>query len=279
MESDKYEKKYKKSKKKNQKLKKKNQKLEKFMQKNNLWDDWLEETESDDDDEEIQETEDVKNCRNFFYDVSISYNSEKIVNYILNDIINLIEEKVNLIKCLNETYSAYRKHGARSNKKTNILHKGLIKILKKCFPKNYIFYDEIKIKCYNASGTKKCDIVAYNKDNKLTHIFPVKFPLGNYKQNKNNYLENMIGEIILLEMCNEGVEIIPINIFPYKVPYKKQDKTIQKMEIITDKDVAPYNDKNLFDKSIVIRVDIDYERHIVKDISYHKKGLKDIIFS
>ena len=70
-----------------------------------------------------------------------------------------------------------------------------------------------------------------------------------------------------------------INIFPYKVPYKKQDKTIQKMEIITDKDVAPYNDKNLFDKSIVIRVDIDYERHIVKDISYHKKGLKDIIFS
>jgi len=131
-----------------------------------------------------------------------------------------------------ETFSIYLEHGGRSKKKTDFLHTWLAEDIQASLIDGGEVKIEQKVPSINASGTKNCDIVAY-RNGQVIGIFPVKFIMTNYKQNKNNSWENLTGEIMHLKWGNPNVPIIPINIIFNRVPYCQNSLLIKNYEEIT----------------------------------------------
>lgn len=157
------------------------------------------------------------------------------------DLNSVIESKIILYN-LNKTYDLYFKHGSRSNKKVNYFHNFIKNIIKKHINNNnnYKVYLEQCIPSINSSNKKRCDIVVY-KNNKPYIIFPTKIIMTNYKQNKNNFWENLTGELIHLKWANKNINIIPINIYIDKTPYLDKNGIIKKIELIDKTDIHIYN--------------------------------------
>ena len=65
--------------------------------------------------------------------------------------------------------------------------------------------------------------------------------MTNYKQNKNNFWENLTGELIHLKWANKNINIIPINIYIDKTPYLDKNGIIKKIELIDKTDIHIYN--------------------------------------
>lgn len=138
---------------------------------------------------------------------------------------------------LTEVFDIYINCGSRSSKKVDLLHNRIKNMINNVINKtnNKEIYKcelECNIPCCNASGKKKCDIVIF-KNNVPYIIFPVKFIMTNYKQNKNNAWENVTGELTQIRWANKEIHIIPINIIFNQVPYLKTDKKIERFETIT----------------------------------------------
>lgn len=144
-------------------------------------------------------------------------------------------ESNSLITVLQNASIKYFEYDSRSPQKVNVLHNGI-----KCILEKYIISANIQ-NCYvkleqmvpaqNISGTKRCDIVVY-KDNIIRIVIPVKFIMSNYKQNKNNMLENLIGECVIMKHANKGLHIIPFNVIFNYIPYLDNQKRIKKFEKI-----------------------------------------------
>lgn len=132
---------------------------------------------------------------------------------------------------IRETFTIYIQHGGRSKQKTDFLHTWLSEDIKECIVGGEVKIEQ-KVPSLNASGTKNCDIVAY-RNGAIVAIFPVKFVMTNYKQNKNNSWENLTGEIMHLKWANPNVPIIPINIIFNQVPYCQSSSLIKNYEEIT----------------------------------------------
>lgn len=144
---------------------------------------------------------------------------------------------------INETYNTYMQHGgSRSPAKVNYFHGKIKEELELIFTesKGYSVKLECKIPSRNLTGYKRCDIVVFKNDK--THIiFPVKLIMTNYKQNKASSFENITGELFHLSKANPDVNIVPINIFMNKTPYRRADGTIKSFENITSSDILGYN--------------------------------------
>lgn len=148
----------------------------------------------------------------------------------------IVLEGRRLILAIQTATKLYFNHGSRSSKKVDYFH-NFIKneiehFIKK--PNNEQQYSvdiEKYITCMNSTGKKKCDIVVY-KNKKPIIVFPVKIIMTNYKQNKNNYFEQQVGEFSLLKWANPQLNIIPINIILSNVPYLKKTQEIIKFESI-----------------------------------------------
>jgi hypothetical protein len=137
------------------------------------------------------------------------------------------------MKLIEETIQLYFINGARSSKKVDYLHKGIIELIEKKIPPYYKLLLEENVKSYNTTECKKCDIVIQDtRTNTIKYVFPVKFMMTNYKQNKNNYWESLTGECCHLKWKNPDINIIPINIIFNRVPYLDSDKKIKKFEDI-----------------------------------------------
>jgi hypothetical protein len=157
--------------------------------------------------------------------------------------IKLLLEEKRFIQILNETYETYFKYGSRSSKKVDYFHSSIKDILEQYFTceKGYDIKLEYNIKSCNSSKKKKCDIVVL-KNNIPYIIFPVKIIMTNYKQNKNNFWENLTGELSQIKWFNPDIRIIPINIFMDKTPYLKNSKEIKHFESVTPSDIEIYNE-------------------------------------
>jgi len=137
------------------------------------------------------------------------------------------------IQNIKKVFDIYLESGARSCKKTDALHNFIANQIRKCLPStDYSVQLEYEISSLNASGTKRCDIVLF-RFGKPFCVFPVKFIMTNYFQNKNNNWENLTGEISQLKWAGAVKHIIPINIIFNKTPYLNKDGTIQKFEHVT----------------------------------------------
>ncbi len=147
--------------------------------------------------------------------------------------IQLMFKQQFFLKMINRAFYEYNLHGARSSKKVDFIHTYLAKEITNVFnDNNYKTKLECKIPSYNASSNKQCDITLFYNDNALA-IFPVKFIMSNYLQNKNNYWEALTGEVIHLRWANPTLLIYPINIMFSSVPYLKRNKIITRYENIS----------------------------------------------
>lgn len=140
------------------------------------------------------------------------------------------DEENKFLSIVGDTFDEYLNSGARSNKKTLVLHTGLKNLIQVQLPGYNVVIEE-NVKSINSSGKKSCDIVAY-KDGVPSIIFPVKNIMTNYYQNKNNSWENLTGEIVHLKKANEDIHIIPINIIFNSIPYCERSKQIKHFESI-----------------------------------------------
>jgi len=143
---------------------------------------------------------------------------------------------MHFLNIIRQTLAIYLDKGARSSLKVDFLHGQIKSILENgvCKQLNWSVALEQKIRSINASGNKKCDIVVFDKDRSPVAIFPVKFIMSNYHQNKNNSWENLTGECCHLKWHSDNmhVKIVPINIIFSQIPYLLADKTIGKFELI-----------------------------------------------
>jgi hypothetical protein len=174
-------------------------------------------------------------------------------------------ESPRFVQSVLEAYKLYFTHGSRSSKKVDSFHESIKKsieevIQNKNLASNYNVKLEQNIPAINSSGKKKCDIVVYKEGNPIM-VLPVKLPMTNYKQNKNNNWENLTGELLHIKWANPDIRIIPINVFMDKTPYKNNAGKIQKFEHITYKDIENYEvlkQKNIVDHCMNYILHVDH---------------------
>lgn len=217
-----------------------------------------------------------KKANLIFQDTDENNELDTIINNMNNLKINELTNSNNseyldedlFINIIKETYNLYIKNGSRSNSNVNYFHNYIKdELLKLIYDKpNYSVKLEYNVKSKNSSGNKKCDIVML-KDNFPYIIFPVKITKTNYKQNKNNYWENLTGELQHLKWANDNLKLIPINIFINKTPYLNNKKKINKFENIT------YRDINIYDTLIEQNIAYDIINYII--LVQHNNNVND----
>jgi hypothetical protein len=137
-----------------------------------------------------------------------------------------------------------RKKGARSTAKLKPIHKFVADTLAKIWGKGF----EI---CYLSNETKEKTVEGkyYPKDIDITILdgekpvfcLGIKFVTSNYKQNANNYFENMMGETANIQAVG-NLPYAQLIILRYETPYYQKNETEipSKIEIINDKDISKY---------------------------------------
>jgi hypothetical protein len=125
---------------------------------------------------------------------------------------------------------------------------------------------------------KDVDITCCYKGNPMSGI-GFKFVTSNYKQNSNNYFENMLGETANLKRAD--FLYAQLLVFKHKMPYFSSDKkTFTKIEHIDDKNIKKYlslynDDDSLFHKPDLMHicfVETGDELEFEKVVLAHKKG-------
>jgi len=147
------------------------------------------------------------------------------------------------LEIVRKIWDTYKKHGARSKKKTDCCHDAFRDFIEEKFFKKEYGYEvktEVEVKSNNLTGKKRCDVVVYKND-KLFLIIPVKMVMTNYKQNKANYFESLIGEVWSLMIANPGIKIVPLNIFFSDTPYLSGNKIKNFEKITFEKDIKNYD--------------------------------------
>ena len=171
-------------------------------------------------------------------------------------------EIVTFMEDIKRVFGEYQTYGSRSSKKTDMLHTAIKEriddIIKK-WSTTELYSCEIEknVRSENASGIKSCDVVVFKKGE--PHIvFPVKFIMTNYKQNKNNSYENLTGELSHIKWANPDIYIIPINIIFNNIPYLTQDKKIKRFETILYE-----NSFNIYEKMKEHKIAFDMMNYII----------------
>jgi hypothetical protein len=152
-----------------------------------------------------------------------------------------IIEKDHFLKIISQSFIIYEQTGSnsRSSDKVKYLQNSLMDMMKHALDKLslgeiYKLKTEQCIKSINDTGNKRCDIIIYCGTEPIA-VFPVKFIMSNYSQNKNNYFESLTGELCHLKWANPTLKICPINIISSIVPYKNKGGIIKKFEHVGNK--------------------------------------------
>jgi hypothetical protein len=156
----------------------------------------------------------------------------------------MIYNEKDFLKAIENSFEAYKEKGARSTAKLKPIHKFVADTLSKIWGKDF----EI---CYLGSETKEKTVEGkyYPKDIDITVLdgekpvfcLGIKFVTSNYKQNANNYFENMMGETANIQAVG-NLPYAQLIILRYETPYYQKNKTEipLKIEIINDKDISKY---------------------------------------
>jgi hypothetical protein len=152
------------------------------------------------------------------------------------------------IKAISQSFKKYIEHGSRSTEKLKPIHNFVAQTLQKIFGETYEIHflgDETKeMKVKGKYYDKDIDITVA-KDNKPVICLGIKFVTSNYKQNANNYFENMMGETANIQ-ARKDLPYFQLIILRHQTPY--YSKTTQrtgtkeptKIEIINEHDLQKY---------------------------------------
>ena len=171
-------------------------------------------------------------------------------------------EKIEWINCIKECLNIYFEKGPRSPKKVDFLHNFIKKKIDLYIPENWKTVLEKNVKSKNATGYKKCDIVVLDENENVKIIFPTKFIVTNYKQNKNNFWECLTGECFHLHILDSSIHIVPINIILSETPYLDSNSKIKKIETITYEESFEVYNELVIQKvcSDILNIIIDVEQ-------------------
>jgi hypothetical protein len=193
-----------------------------------------------------------------------------------------IKEK--LKKSLEVGYKNYLQIHTRSKEKIAPIHKTISEIIlsklnKENFSiKSFGMEDNKEFKFSGKYYSKDIDITILYKNKPISGL-GIKFITSNYKQNSNNYFENMLGETANLKRADflYGQLII----FKHKMPYYSSDKkTFTKIEHINENDIKKYlklyNDNiPLYHKpdiTFITFIETGDEKEFEKIVNSNKKG-------
>lgn len=148
------------------------------------------------------------------------------------------------LQALQDSFEQYQQFGARSNKKLIPIHSWLAKIiinnLGDTFKIHSLGYGK-EIKLLGKYYQKTLDI-AITKEEKTICTISFKFVTSNYKQNSNNYFENLLGECANIRRVNVG--FAHFLVLRANTPYYEKNTTINKIakktEVINAKDLKKY---------------------------------------
>lgn len=152
------------------------------------------------------------------------------------------------LKAINASFVAYnKKGGARSSRKLVPIHKFLSETISEKLKNGY------SIKSLGIGDGKEATIdgkyypkdldIAIFKDDKIIATVSFKFVTSNYKQNANNYLENLMGETANIRRQNIG--FAHFLLLRGHTPYFSKNKgnlrgKEMKTEIIKERDLQKY---------------------------------------
>ena len=150
--------------------------------------------------------------------------------------------KTGLLDAVKKSYNKYWTTSPRSTEKVKPLHGWVIKELKQRLPDTYRIegQDEYGGKEKEAKGwyyDKRVDVMVSKGENTLG-VISIKFATSNYKQNKNNYFENQLGETVNLRSENIVFGHILIRIEP--TPYFAKSKILKRWESVNDNEIQLY---------------------------------------
>lgn len=147
------------------------------------------------------------------------------------------------IKTLEQSFKMYKLHGARSTAKLKPIHKFVadtaIKIFGKSFDVHFMGDNNKEMTVAGKYYPKDVDITISKKGQPVFCI-GIKFVTSNYKQNANNYFENMMGETANIQATK--IPYAQLIILRHQTPYYKKNETElpSKIEVVNDKDIAKY---------------------------------------
>lgn len=152
------------------------------------------------------------------------------------------------LSAISESFKAYnKKGGARSTKKLIPIHKFLSETVLNKLGKNFTIKslgvaDGKEATLDGKYYCKDLDIAIFKKD-KIVATISFKFVTSNYKQNANNYFENLMGETANIR--RQGVGFAHFLVLRGHTPYYSKNKgnlrgKQQKTEIINEKDLQKY---------------------------------------
>ena len=175
---------------------------------------------------------------------------------------------------IEESFLRFLDTGSRSNAKLVVLHGAIAEDLANRLANDYTIaslgYKTGKET--NIQGRyidKRVDITIL-KGNKPVAGIGVKFIMGNYSQNSNNYFENMLGETANIK--SNRIPYFQIFIIPHKLPYYKNGGAFDKWEEFKEHHLIKYqklssDDEQVYmhtpTKTLIYVLDIpDIEREI-----------------
>ena len=192
------------------------------------------------------------------------------------------------INALEASFKAYKEFGARSTAKLKPIHKFLADTLSDIWGKNYTIHflgeDTKEMTIEGKYYPKDIDITVAN-NGKPVFCLGIKFVTSNYKQNANNYFENMMGETANIQAVGD-LPYAQLLILRSQTPYyaKNETEIPSKIEIISDKNISKYL-KLIFDKPQAHRpdylgiqlIDIDEKTGKVSFSNIDKSFSKDTV--
>lgn len=153
--------------------------------------------------------------------------------------------KKSFLTAISETFKAYNTFGARSNKKLIPIHKWFAEIIEKKLGKGY------EVRSLGKGGEFKIDGKYYPKtldisifkNREIITTISFKFVTSNYKQNSNNYFENLLGETANIRRINVG--FAHFLVLRAHTPYYDKNRgnlrgKEKKIEILNESDLVKY---------------------------------------
>jgi len=149
---------------------------------------------------------------------------------------------------LKESFIRYLETHSNSTEKLKILHGAVSADLSKMLKTKNDTVDVFDVFSLGFANGKEKEIagryiekrvdITVNKNGTPTAGISIKFAMSNYKQNSNNYFENMLGETANIR-CN-NIPYFQIFIIPDKIPYYKDSGKIKGWECINKQNLKKY---------------------------------------
>lgn len=154
----------------------------------------------------------------------------------------------NFIKAISQSYQKYIEFGARSTEKLKPIHNFVAQTLQNIWGNNfsvhYIGENSKEITVEGKYYPKDIDITV-TKNDKPIICLGIKFVTSNYKQNANNYFENMMGETANIQ-ARKDLPYFQLIVLRYQTPYyakttqRTGTKEPSRIEIINEHDLQKY---------------------------------------